>query len=403
MVSESSDRLRQPAQVTSPSTPDADVVILGGGLSGLWLAHQLADHASVLLIEPTESLPSPSHTALGIVAAGQAESPARLEKALGSEGAHRLWEWSQYACRSLRLLADELEVPREALPVYRLSLDRREEEELRHSAELIAEWEGVDRVRTLERRELTTVGLRDSFSFGVHLRSDFAFAPGSLVAALEASLQGRVRRGTGNYVITGLRGGQLELHQDGKRLKTEIAVVAGGAGSAAAHPWLRDAIIPVRIHRSSFPGETGPGAQTAIPLAGLCRDRFESWVQRNEGLQFAGCRWAEGPDLGATRKPSAEVLSAVIEAQDSFIKLHLTGNPDWAAGLRDAAVTDFSCDGLPLVGPLPGSPRVLAMCGWNGWGFSAIGSAVAELTAAILGKPAPFSSTQGLLHPRRML
>jgi glycine/D-amino acid oxidase-like deaminating enzyme len=294
-------------------------------------------------------------------------------------------------------------VPWEPIPVYRLSLDPREEEELRHSAELMTRWEGADRVRTFERHELATVGLRDSFSYGVHLRSDFVFAPGSLVSALEGALEGRVRRGTGSYVITGVQGGQLELHHDGNRLQTEIAVVAGGAGSAAAHPWLTDAIIPVRIHRSSFPAGTSSGAQTATPLAGLCRDRFESWVQRPDGLQFAGCRWAEGPDLGATKKPNVEVLSAVVEAQDSFIKRHLTENPDWSAGLRDAAVTDFSCDGLPLIGPLPGSPRVLAMCGWNGWGFSAIGAAVAELTGAILGEPAPMSSPQALLHPRRML
>ena len=271
MVFESSDRLRQSAQVTSPRTPNADVVILGGGLSGLWLAHLLADHASVLLIDRAESVRSPTVAALGIVAAGQAESPARLEKALGSDGAHRLWSWSQYACRSLRLLADELEVPCEPLPVYRLSLERREEEELRRTAELIAHWEGADRVRTLERPQLATVGLRDSFSFGVELGSDFVFAPGALLSALEDALEGRIRRETGRYVVTGVRGGQLELHHDGNRLRTEIAVVAGGAGSAAAHPWLSEAIIPVRIHRSSFPGKGRPGAETRPTLAAAQR------------------------------------------------------------------------------------------------------------------------------------
>jgi glycine/D-amino acid oxidase-like deaminating enzyme len=389
--------------VTSALTLHADVVVVGGGLSALWLAHRLADHASVLLVDSKEQTKSPSRSSLGIVAAGQCESPARLETALGHEQARRLWEWSQHACLSLRELANELHVSCSDVPVVRLSLDPREEAELQRSVELITSWEGSQGLQTLQAQELASLGLGVDFSFGMQVRSDFVLDPASLLSALEHALKDRVRRTRGNYMVTGVHGGYLQLQEEDHAIRTELAVVAGGAGSAAVHPWLKDAVIPVRIHRSSLHSGESPEETSRASLAGVCRDRFESWVQSPNTLQFAGCRWAEGPDLGATRAPSIEVVDAVIKAQVSFIERHLQGDTRWSLESRHSTITDFSCDGLPLIGALPGSPRVLAMCGWNGWGFSAIGAAVNELSAAILGREAEVDSPHELLNPRRLL
>jgi glycine/D-amino acid oxidase-like deaminating enzyme len=61
-----------------------------------------------------------------------------------------------------------------------------------------------------------------------------------------------------------------------------------------------------------------------------------------------------------------------------------------------AGIAAFTCDGLPLVGPLPGHPRQVACVGYGGadWSFALrAGQAVADglLTGETQGLPARFS------------
>ena len=183
-----------------------------------------------------------------------------------------------------------------------------------------------------------------------------------------------------------------------------MVVACGGFRSASIHPWFEDAVIPVRVHRAFHPAPTNPEGTPTNPGAGLSRHRFESWVRAADGsLQFSGCRWAEGPELGAGVTDPTERSNAVAMAQDSFVETHLSQETSPDTISRAAGIVAFTCDGLPLVGPLPGAPRVLAMTGWGGWGLSAIGAAVEDLANAILGTESPHQSPRSLLSPRRML
>ena len=108
--------------------------------------------------------------------------------------------------------------------------------------------------------------------------------------------------------------------------------------------------------------------------------------------------------MGAGVRDTVQLSERVGVAQDAFIKRHLGAETVTEEIVdRKAGIITHSCDGLPLVGALPGAPRVLAMTAWGGWGLSAIGAAVEDLVAAILEQPEIPPSPRALLSPRRML
>ena len=172
-------------------------------------------------------------------------------------------------------------------------------------------------------------------------------------------------------------------------------MVAAGAGAGSVHPWFEPMIYPVRLQ-----GLRVPGAELAAPPT-LARHRFEAWVGEPEGsLGFVGCRWAEQPEMEAGVTDDRATSAAVQARSREFLQalkpdLDLSGATSWTG------IAAASCDGLPLVGPLPGRPRVLSLCGWGGWGLSWIEQAVDDVARAVLGA-GEAQDTPEPLRPRRM-
>lgn len=383
-----------------------DVAILGGGLAGLWLAHSLADHADVLLVDQPSGHQACNSSSLGIAAAGQGDNPARLAAALGNDPSEALWRWSRRATDRLRGLCAELDVGLIPGTVVRLAFDPHEDEELRTTAALLRRWEPDSEVQVIEGDEIGRGGLGGPFSFGLRLPGDFICPVVQVADELRDRLDGRAAMILGAATTSGPSQGGVAVHVGGQSTQAEIVVVCGGAGSAAIHPAFGDLVIPVRIHASAVeaalngvdPGDLQQGAA-------LTRHRFESWTWGPEGsLNFAGCRWAEGPEMGAGNRDTEALNERVVSAHRAFIEQHLgLGDSRERVLQARAGITAYSCDGLPLVGPLLGAPRVLAMTAWGGWGLSAIGAAVEDLTFAILGWADAPSAPRALLGPRRML
>jgi glycine/D-amino acid oxidase-like deaminating enzyme len=383
-----------------------DVAILGGGLAGLWLAHSLADHADVLLVDRPSGHKACGSSSLGIAAAGQGDNPARLAAGLGAEAAEALWLWSRRATDRLKELCEELSIGSTPGPVVRLAFDKHEDAELRTTAALLRQWEPGSEVRVIEREEIRRGGLGDPFSFGLHLRRDFICPVVQVADELRNRLDGRATRVLGAATTSGPSGGAVAVHVEGQTTYAEIVVVCGGAGSAGIHPAFTDLVIPVRVHASVMQQALSGAASGDLQQgAALTRHRFESWTWGPvKSLNFAGCRWAEGPDMGAGNHDTTVLNERVVGAHRAFIQRHLgLGKAAEGRVQSRSGITAYSCDGLPLVGPLLGSPRVLAMTAWGGWGLSAIGAAVEDLTFAILGRQGAPSAPRALLGPRRML
>jgi glycine/D-amino acid oxidase-like deaminating enzyme len=91
------------------------------------------------------------------------------------------------------------------------------------------------------------------------------------------------------------------------------------------------------------------------------------------------------------------VRPAVAAAQQAFVARRLGDAHDWTFR---AGIEAFSCDGLPLLGPMPGRPELLVACGWDGWELSWASAAADALAGVILDGRA---SVPTALQARRMV
>ncbi len=356
-----------------------DVAVIGGGLAGLLAARALGSEADVVLVDGGPGPAAASSRCLGIVAAGGAESPARLASALGEARAAELWRWSADSCRRLLDLAEELGVPVGRGGSLRRAIGRVEAAEWEASVPLLRAWTGLD----------------VTASEAVHVPGDGQLDPGLLLEAL-AGDRG-VRRLAGPARIDRVGGDGVELALADRPLRAEMVVVAAGVGCPSVHGWFEPMLFPVRLQGL----RTLPISAGSVPIPCLARHRFEAWLQEPSGaLAFVGCRWAEQPEMEAGVTDDASISDAVLAKQRDFLARQL---PDLELEVTETwtGIEAFSCDGLPLVGPLPGRARVIALTGWGGWGLSWIARAVADVTDSILGRGRP--ETPAVLAPRRML
>lgn len=150
----------------------------------------------------------------------------------------------------------------------------------------------------------------------------------------------------------------------------EIMVLANGWRAADAAPWLADKLSPYREQAQRVtggpagPGRTGYG--------------WVAWAPGPAGLTITGARWAT-PHLEAG-EDRPEIVDIVQQRLDHVRRATL-GEAEVVA--RTARIETSSCDGLPIVGPLPGAPRVVVAAGWHGQALS-LGPALVEAVAATL-------------------
>jgi glycine/D-amino acid oxidase-like deaminating enzyme len=348
---------------------------------------------------PTTPVPA-TQRSFGIVAAGGHDSPSRLAHAVGEAEAQALWSFSRRSTQ--RLLALD---PGAVRGVWRIALQSGENEEWQDSCRLIEGWEANPGLRSADGAELARLGVGSGFAGGVRVADDGCVD----LTVVRRHLDGLATDQdldilSGSATITTIDGQGVRLDR-GPSLPpvlAEIVIVAAGIGSRTVHPFFEDLLYPVRLQarRSAAGLENGPRFDACV-----ARHRHEAWCPTPDGgLDFTGCRWAEQPEMEAGVVDDVAISERVGGKQDGFIEQHLAGNPRASGGVtaRWTGIANYSCDGLPLVGPVPGSPRVLALTGWCGWGLSWIGESVEAVSAAVLGEtggvePAP------LLAPRRML
>lgn len=261
----------------------------------------------------------------------------------------------------------------------RLSSNAAEWAEWQASEELLNRWFGPGTARRMGADEVEAAGYGRGHAGGVEVAGDGAVDLPALVARLAGSvvpISGRAQ------VVSGSGDGVL-LQVDDRTLRAELVVVAAGPGAASVHPWFGPMLYPVRLQGL----RTAPQS-TRWPRPALARHRLEAWVQEASGaLTFVGCRWAEQPEMEAGVTDDSTISPLVEAGQRRFLDSHLPGALD-AGGLESwTGITTTSCDGLPLVGPLPGNPRLLALAGWGGWGLSWMGAAVIDVCDAALGRP----------------
>jgi sarcosine oxidase subunit beta len=351
-----------------------DVVIVGGGLAGLACARFLAEGgARVVLLDRGRCGDGASGALVGGMHLGLGEHPWRLVDSLGADEARGLFELGR---RNIALAAELFAVRRTG--GLWVAADAAEEVQVARSIAALTEL-GIP-VEPRDPAEVATELGTTAFGSGWFSADEGAFEPDEAVAALVTGA-----RAAGADVREGFAVGPITDDADGVvvgGLGAELVVIAAGAGCPAVDDWFGERLFPYReqVLRTAAVGQ-GP----RIPVRSQ-----QGWFQARQladgGWVASGARWASPHLEEGEREPI--VVDAIQAKLEALARARLP-IADAAISRRWAIVDAKSCDGMPLVGPIPGAVRHVALAGFHG-SQAGLGIACARAVAdGILGRTAP--------------
>jgi len=351
--------------------PRVDVAVVGGGLAGVGAARLLARAGvDVLLLEAGPELGCGiSGRMPGMALGWLSDHPERLAQALGRQRAQQLL---RFVNEGRQLLAELLG----ACQGFGLTDGRLVPGDAN------------------EARELQVERIPGACSFDERAALEQLWRE-----ALQAGAQGCL----GQRVLALVEessGSQALLLAVG-RVSAELVILAAGAGSRDLDPFLADTVVPVR--------------RWGLELGCQGRDQgpslFSAWRGALRGRRLAS-RWQlwGGRPVALAEDDSVHPSPATqeaIQAQRGFEAFTL----DFMARrfnclgrepLRSwGAAAAHSCDGLPLLGPVPGRQRRVVCTGFSGQDFDlALRAARAVAEGVLTGRAAGVPS---FLSPSRFL
>lgn len=141
------------------------------------------------------------------------------------------------------------------------------------------------------------------------------------------------------------------------------------ASGRTGEPWLADKVMPVRWQwiavRPGPPRVSRAGTVFAV------------------GGSLCGARWASPHmEVGETEPVPGPLVTAMLRrlAEQDGVAL-----PDDPAPRATAGIVSESCDGLPIVGPVPGRPRDIVLTGFGVGGRTYLPLAVRFVVDSLLG------------------
>ncbi|MEX2315099.1 MAG: FAD-binding oxidoreductase [Thermomicrobiales bacterium] len=379
--------------------PDAaDIVVVGGGMLGVWTAYWLARAgASVTLVERTAVAWGATGRNGGFVSAGVAEGLAGATQRIGAENAWAVWKLSAEGREIVRQVIAEEGIDCDYREAGTLSLTLGETglEAARRGIELMSE--GGVTVDLLDRQglgELILTPLGPEITGGV-LHHDNALLHSARY--LNGVAEAARRHGT-RLVVADVE--RLEANADGTLVVTSAGTIQASKVVVGVNAWtdelipaLAGLIVPVRGQILAYAPQppvfmTGIGA-SVTPTG-------EYWQQTLDGsIVLGGCRAdAPGGDVGVRESvPTDEVMTA-LEAV--FPRL-FPGLDGLRVARRWAGLMAFTSDYTPVVDAAPGLPGV-----WFAGGFCGHGMPFGPRLGQLLAEAATTGETPEALVPLRL-
>lgn len=315
--------------------PSWDVQVHGAGWAGLAIARGLAEAGvAVRLVDPAGALGGASGASLGVALPTHPEHPHRLEAGLGTAAAAALIAFVRAGFDALPGLA-------------RVGVDWRVSE--REVGEVAPALQAATRLGLGVTRTADGYHLHDGGAVDLAVLRDALLHPDVPVYATAED--------------------------------AEVDVYA--TGPVALDPWLTDKITPCRWQALRFAGP-------ALPVPVVSQHATVLW---SGGLDAAGARWATPHmEVGETAPVPEPRVTAMLE------RLTRAAFPDAGAVVSArAGIVGESCDGLPIVGPIPGRPRAIVCTGFGVAGLSYALPCARAVVDGLLGRP-----TGGVPAPLRV-
>lgn len=365
---------------TLPSTPSiplperTQVVVIGGGLTGMATAGQLQeDGAEVVVLEAKPTVAGGMATrGMGVASVLLLDPPFRLVEALGLETAKDVLRFSTEGVAAWGDAIDPTGV------AYATKGDQ-EHAEVERNLEAMEALGVAATPWTPSHAQGLQPGWHQPQGGGINLAT--------AAQAMSRSLR----------VATGMRAVSIEddgmdlvvRTAQGECIRADLVVMTGGAQIT---PWAQDKYHTVR-HQSLATEPVEPLFDAPVHI----QYGYTSVRQHPEGqLLISGCRWAT-PHLEIGETDDHFVHPDVHARLLGFLHQHWPSLASAAVTHQWSAIMNFSCDGLPIIGPLPGRQRIITCGGFGAYSPSLAlraARAVAEgiLTSQSQGVPSCFST-----------
>lgn len=353
---------------SDPIPTHADVVVIGAGVAGCAVAHYLAEaNVSVCVLEKRGLGQGASGRCIGLPWHGLSDSPWRLNAAMGAEATDIVLQLSKENHSLLRALTGL-----SATGCHWANTDTREPNEWLESLPDFA------RNQIPAREQLPSGG---RFTTGIYLETESALNPVQAIHRLAAAAQSN-----GALIVTHAPVLEVMSVPTGTVVRTsthtitaDAVVFAAGAWGQDVLPWLRDKIVSVREHVQG-----GTGLAVHAPPALRTQNGYIQWIQQNDHWAISGARWASPHlEVGETddTKTHAKIQNALTQFRDLHLDHRATPTHQWSY------LWAKTCDGLPIVGPLPGRSPWVCCTGFmgNDWGIG-IRSAHAVVQGLLKGQ-----------------
>jgi gamma-glutamylputrescine oxidase len=391
----------EPYQPRPPPTGagKADVAIVGGGIAGASTALALAGQGlDVVLLEADGLARRASGRSAGFLISTLAEPYTQVVEERGRDAARQIWRTNEDNREAVAALVEDfgLDCGFARPGAYTAAASAKEAEALERSAALMRQ-DGFE-ARWLPLEEAQDL-LGEPGRFGALFRpGDGTIQPAKLTRALAgaAEEQGvRIHEGARVQRLERPRGeGPWTLRGAGFVLEAPEVVLAANAFSEALHPWFGEVLKPVRGQVLA----TAPLPRPAPVPAPVYYDAGYVYWRLFEGRLVLGGRRpvARQREVGLDEALNLQVQAAL----DEFRREHLPATLGAAVTHRWAGIMDFSKDGLPLVGLVPGEERLRTLAGFTGHGFGYAVAMAAWVGEALLRSkdvvPGPFRSDRAL-------
>jgi glycine/D-amino acid oxidase-like deaminating enzyme len=376
-------------------TVTADLVVLGGGMTGLATALRLAeDGHNVAVIEAGTVGCAATARNVGFILEGVAESyprtvtlwghaRAKAARRLSVENhdriAARVAEFA-IACGyarsgSLHLAGSDLEAEELITGTPLLQADGFAAELVPHGA-------------------LPTWAQRAGYRCGQIVPGDGELDPVAFAVGLARAAEQR------GVTIFERSDGRIDERPDGVsvitpngRVDAAAAVIATNGYAGRVSAWLGARIDPVRGQVLA----TGPLGLRLFDLPIYASHGYEYWRQLDSGEVILG-GW-RNLDADAEVGLDHRLHDGIQAKMEAFLRSVDPALAEAPITGRWSGIMGFSRDGLPIVGPLPGSPLVYAAAGFTGHGFG-FAMRAADVVAELIATGT--SAWAELLSPRRL-
>jgi gamma-glutamylputrescine oxidase len=354
-----------PARPGTPLPLRADVVVVGGGITGTSLAYWLGrGGADVLVLERARLAAGASGRNAGFLLAGVASSYAGAVSAYGRGLAAEVWAFTMENNQRLAELLEGRAGWRGG-GSWTLAASPEEAAALQASAELLRE-DG------LPGEWVAAAGVPGPGLGGLLNPADGELHPVELVDLLADSAIAVVAEGT---EVVG-----IQPSGSGVRVQTAGGEVGAGAVVLATNGYTRQVLPGVAIDAVRGQMLATEAAQPLTDRPVYTDDGFVYWRQLADRRVLVGGfrNRALAREVGYDDRPT--------EAIQSHLDVYLQGlGVSAAVTHRWAGVMGFTPDGLPLVGALPEAPGVYLCAGYSGHGMGFAFNCARLLADSILG------------------